>query len=142
MNVHEPKRKFLKGAAEYMVLKMIEANGSLHQGYWSYSDGWSDDRIAREANVDIASVRRRRQQVFGEMRRGSTHSETNTTRIDTLEVGAQGQRVKTHELERRIESIEKAFNLLFTKTGQNGLSDDDRKRLASHFGKPYPSASA
>ena len=137
MDTHEPKRKFLKGADEFKVLKMIEANGSLHDGYWAYNDGWSDDRVARETSVEIATIRRRRQQVFGEMRRGSPHSETNTTRIDTLEVGAQAQRVKTFELERRVESMEKAFNLLFTKTGQNGLSDDDRKRLAVHFGKTY-----
>lgn len=129
------KRKQLRGADEYRILKLIESNGSLHDGLWAYNPGWSDDRVAREAEVDIASIRRRRQHVFGEMRRVSRHGENNSTRIEELSVGAQAQRVKTHELERRVESLEKAFNLLFTKTGQNGLSDDDRRRLATHFGK-------
>ena len=60
--------RMLNTEEQYKLLKLIEANGEKRDGFWVYSQGWTDERIAAESGIEIATVRRRRQQVFGNTR--------------------------------------------------------------------------
>lgn len=120
-------RKNLGGAAEFKALKLIEEHGTVTDGYYAYNDGWSDERIAREISCSASVVAHRRKAVFGQIKRGGADGETNSKRIDTLDITVAS-------LARRLETIEKAFTLL-TKSGSTGLSYDERMRLANHFNK-------
>lgn len=60
----------------YQVMRAIENNGRMINGFYCYSDGWSDQRIADEHSVDLAVVKYRRKELFGELSRNTDQPDT------------------------------------------------------------------
>jgi hypothetical protein len=55
----------------FAVGETIKANGQMVGEYWTYTEGWSDERVAKELSVTDLNVKAARRALFGELKRGS-----------------------------------------------------------------------
>jgi hypothetical protein len=142
-NEERRRNRTLNQAENFKVLKLIEAHGTIEDGYYVYESGWSDAKIAMDVGCTEKSVEYRRKEVFGNIRPGRSGSTPEikelSARIETLAVAQQAARVKDYELQRRIETLEKAINLLLQAPAkehmQNGMKEQ-LQALQAHYAKP------
>jgi hypothetical protein len=118
----------LTSAQQFAVMKLIEANGDKQGEYWIYHSGWDDERVSREAgNANLFGVARCRKQVFGLLRKGpSTYDDT----FETIESELRQRRVAQYQIEKRVESLEKALNVLLST---HTVPKDKLEQLREHF---------
>ncbi len=142
MTDRDDKFKRLRAADEFKALKMIEANGKLEDGLWTYNPGWSDFKIATDLGYAEGAIARRRTEIFGPLRRVNHGAEAEAKRVDaeieSLKTQAQGFRVDKFRIEQRIEALEKAFNVLMTAPVREGITPERLKALQSHFKNNSP----
>lgn len=137
------ERNRMSQAAQFAAMKLIEANGRRDGQYWQYNDGWNDLRIATEVNKSLGescselSIAYRRTQVFGKLKptpgSGGTR-ESHAVAIGELRIADQAQRVAMYRLERRIEHMEKALNIVMLEPNRETMKEK-LQSLAQHFAK-------
>lgn len=137
------ERNKMSQAAQFAAMKLIEANGRREGQYWQYNDGWNDIRIANEVNKSLGanysetSIAYRRTQIFGKLKplpgSGGTR-ETHAVAIGELRIADQARRVEIYQLQRRIEHMEKALNIVMIEPNRD-IMKAKLQALSDHFNK-------
>lgn len=131
----------------FKALKMLEEHGKMVGEFFEYEIGWDDDRVAKELGCSVQQIEYRRKEVFGNLKKArhgrDAEIEALEARVETLDVEARALRVKNYELTKRMESAEKAINLLLMAPAlEHNQSNDMRtklKDLKAHYSKtPEP----
>lgn len=122
-------RDRLSSSQQFAVMKLIEANGEKRGEYWIYNPGWDDERVAKEAGgANIFGVARCRKQVFGLLRK--TGPTGHDDKFEEIESQLRQRRVAQYHLEKRVESLEKALNVLLTS---HTVPKEKLEQLRQHF---------
>jgi hypothetical protein len=127
----------LSSKQAFAVMKLIEEHGKKEGDYWIYNEGWDDERVAAETDCNLFGVRHRRKEVFGNLRHGQTGTRVEIAgleaRIATLELESKTSRAERYKIEKRLEHLEKALNILLSAPNRDAIPKEKLKALREHF---------
>jgi hypothetical protein len=90
------KRRSLTNMQRREVFKLIEQNGAENGDWWQYSDGWSDERIAKLVDCGESQVASIRRDCFGDLKPNTANNHSPIT-VAFAEIKALKERVASLE---------------------------------------------